>query len=153
MAELVTDFVTRRLEALDEVPRLRAQHSVTEHIQLAGGTIHGDSRSEAQRAGAEFSVDIATVMHLMATYGGNYRVVLGIASESDALKIKLIEGLPHIAAEALYAVRHEMAMTVEDLLARRTRIDLLARDHGRACVMVVERLLEREPGWTVSEKL
>jgi glycerol-3-phosphate dehydrogenase len=32
-----------------------------------------------------------------------------------------VPGLPQLRVEALWAVRHEMAMTVEDVLARRTR--------------------------------
>ena len=36
--------------------------------------------------------------------------------------------LPYLRAEAVYAVRHEMARSVDDVLSRRTRARLLARD-------------------------
>lgn len=145
MAERVADFVGRRLETIDGVRRPRAHRSVTENIQLAGGTPQGDARKEAQRAATEFDVDVATVEHLMGTYGGNYRVVLELTRESEELKTTLIDGLAHIGAEAVYAARYEMAVTVEDFLSRRTRIELLARDHGRSCATRVSSLLEREP--------
>ncbi|HSE36846.1 MAG TPA: glycerol-3-phosphate dehydrogenase/oxidase [Blastocatellia bacterium] len=146
MAERVVDIVGRRLETIDGVSRPRAHRSVTEHFPLAGGPADGDSRKEAQRAAAEFKVDIATAERLMATYGGNYRVVLELTRESEELKTRLIAGLPHIAAEALYAARYEMAVTVDDFLSRRTRLDLLARDHGRSCAMHVAAVLGRGSG-------
>jgi glycerol-3-phosphate dehydrogenase len=54
----------------------------------------------------------------------------------------LIDGLPHIEAEVIYAARHEMAATVEDVLSRRTRIALLTRDNGAACAGRVAELME-----------
>lgn len=146
MAERVADFVGRRLEAIDGVRRPRAHRSATETIQLAGGTPQGYARKDAQRAATEFGVDVATVDHLMGTYGGNYRAILELTRESEGLKTTLIDGLPHIRAEAVYAARYEMAATVEDFLSRRTRIELLVRDHGRSCAIPVSALLEREAG-------
>ena len=74
-----------------------------------------------------------TAIHLIETYGGNFRAVLEIASESDELKNRLAADLPHIEAEVVYAARAEMAATVEDFLSRRTRIALL-RARSRALV-------------------
>ncbi|MEK6288996.1 MAG: glycerol-3-phosphate dehydrogenase [Acidobacteriota bacterium] len=151
MAERVVDSVGRRLETIDGVRRPRAHRSVTENIQLAGGTPQGDARKEA-RAATEFGIDVATVEHLMGTYGSNYRVILELTRESEELKTTLIDGLPHIVAEAVYAARFEMAATVEDFLSRRTRIELLVSDHGRSCAMRVSSLLEREAGRPTAEE-
>jgi glycerol-3-phosphate dehydrogenase len=142
MAERVADIVSNRLEAIDGVSRPRADRSLTERIHLAGGPLDGDARKEAKRAAAQFNAGIPTVEHLMAIYGGNYRVVLELTRESEELKTSLLDGLPHIAAEAVYAARYEMAVTVEDFLSRRTRIDLLAADHGRSCAKLVAALLK-----------
>lgn len=144
MAERVTDLAGRRIESIDGVRRPRAHRSSTENILLAGGTLNGDARKEAQRAATEFDVEVATVEHLIGTYGGNYRVVLEITRESEELKMTLIDGLPHVGAEAVYAARYEMALTIEDFLSRRTRIELLARDHGRSIAARVAKLLGGE---------
>jgi len=146
MAERVADFAGRRLEALDGVRRPQAHRSVTEDLQLAGGTPRCDALEEAHRAATEFGLDAATVEHLIGTYGGNYRVVLELTRGSEDLKTTLIDGLPQIAAEAVYSARYEMAVTVEDFLSRRTRIELLARDHGRSIATRVAKLLSCEPG-------
>jgi glycerol-3-phosphate dehydrogenase len=60
-------------------------------------------------------------------------------------------GLPHIEAEVVYAARYEMTATVEDVLARRTRITLLASDNGRSCAMRVAALIGAELGWSHTE--
>jgi glycerol-3-phosphate dehydrogenase len=125
---------------------------VTENIQLAGGTPHGDAQEEASRAATDFGVSVVAVEHLMTTYGGNYRVILELTRESEELRTRLMDSLPHIGAEVVYAARYEMAASVEDFLSRRSRIELLSRDHGRFCAMRVASLLERELGWSPAEK-
>ena len=61
------------------------------------------------------------------------------------LKQPLVEDLPHIEAEVIYAMRHEMVATVDDFLSRRTRISLLTADGGAGCVVRVGQLLAEEP--------
>jgi glycerol-3-phosphate dehydrogenase len=146
MAERVTDFVVRRLDRIDSNPRRRAHRCETENILLAGGPGDGDARENAQRAASEFGVGVGTAAHLIDAYGGNYRVVLEITRETEALRTLLIDSLPHIEAEVVYAARYEMAATADDFLSRRTRIGLLARDHGRSCAARVAELLARHSG-------
>lgn len=140
MAERAVDLAGRRIESLDGGARRNAHHSSTENVRLAGGSVAG-SEDEAAQAAREFDIPITTVEHLIGGYGGNYRVVLELTRESEHLKARLIDGLPHIGAEAVYAARYEMAATVEDFLSRRTRLELLALDHGSSCAERVARLL------------
>jgi glycerol-3-phosphate dehydrogenase len=142
MAERVVDLISKRFERNGR--RAALHPSVTNRIRLAGGSIDNDPA----RAAAEFDVNVSTVEHLMNTYGGNYRIVLDITRESEMMRETLVRGLPHIEAEVVYAARYEMIATVEDVLARRTRITLLARDHGRSCAMRVATLIGVELGWS-----
>lgn len=145
MAEKMVDIAVRRLNT-GGTRRPRNDHSVTETIQLAGGAMTGDWQKEACSAAAEFDLNISTVKHLIDTYAGNYRVILEMTQESPELKRELVEGLPHIQAQVVYAARHEMALTVADVLSRRTRIELLSRDQGQSCAERVRNLLQREAG-------
>jgi glycerol-3-phosphate dehydrogenase len=52
------------------------------------------------------------------------------------------EGIDVTRAEFEYAVTHEGAMTVDDILDRRTRIGLVAEDRNRA-MSAAEELLVR----------
>lgn len=140
MAERAVDRVVQKL-GRDGV----AKPSLTAQLHLANGAArNANTDAEATRAAREFAVPVATVEHLMQSYGGNYRAVLDLTRESSALKRGLIDDLPHIEAEAVYAARYEMAATVEDVLARRTRLALLARNGGRECAARIASLLEHE---------
>ena len=56
----------------------------------------------------------------------------------------LIDDLPYIRAEVVYACRHEMAMTPYDVLARRTSITLEDRQRGLGIVDEVAALMAKE---------
>ncbi|MBS1510200.1 MAG: glycerol-3-phosphate dehydrogenase/oxidase [Bacteroidetes bacterium] len=55
-------------------------------------------------------------------YGKDAAEIKMIAENDIKLKEKMHPALPYIRAEVIWAVQHEMAMTVEDVLARRTRM-------------------------------
>ena len=55
--------------------------------------------------------------------------------------------IDYSAAEAVYAVRHEMATSLDDILSRRTRARLLARDASADAAEAIAALLAPELGW------
>ena len=59
----------------------------------------------------------------------------------------LVPGLPYVRAEAVFAVRSEMARTLDDVLDRRTRARMLDRDATWTAAEAVARLLAPELGW------
>ena len=59
-------------------------------------------------------------------------VVRALVDDEPELGAPLVPGLPYLKAEARYAVAHEMARTLDDVLSRRTRARLLARDASAA---------------------
>lgn len=68
--------------------------------------------------------------HLHAdAYGDRAALVTKIA-EDQKLGKRLVRGHPMLQAEVVYAARHEYCETVEDFLARRTRLAFL---DTRAC--------------------
>jgi glycerol-3-phosphate dehydrogenase len=85
-------------------------------------------------------------------YGGEARVVQAMIDADAGLGLPLVPGLPYRRAEALYAVRYEMATTLDDVLARRTRARLLDRDATAAAAADVADLVGDELGWSVAER-
>jgi glycerol-3-phosphate dehydrogenase len=129
-------LTTYRLMAKDVVDRL-APHSQcsTDRIPLYAAT--------APPAGV--ADDIAE--HLLRAYGSESE---SIARRADASQ-RLTPGLPYSFAEIDHVVEHEMALTVTDVLARRTRAILMADDHGRSFAEPVALRMQQLLGWDRAE--
>ncbi|MCK5731261.1 MAG: FAD-dependent oxidoreductase, partial [Draconibacterium sp.] len=68
-----------------------------------------------------FRMDINPTTDLMAVYGIDKEEILGIGEEEPMWQGYLSEKLQIHKSQIAWAVRNEMARTVEDFLARRTR--------------------------------
>jgi glycerol-3-phosphate dehydrogenase len=89
---------------------------------------------------------------LAARYGHGARTVLALAAERPELARPIVVGLPDLLAEAALAARHEQARSIGDVLARRTRLALLAArelsGERAAPVRDVGQVLARELDWS-----
>jgi glycerol-3-phosphate dehydrogenase len=90
--------------------------------------------------------------HLAGRYGTEAALVENLVDEEPELGEPLVPGLPYLKAEAVHAARREMARTLDDVLTRRTRARLLARDDSAAAAEDVAVLLGRELGWDDAER-
>jgi glycerol-3-phosphate dehydrogenase len=110
--------------------------------------LHGAAGLEELRrpgAAAALGVDDDVLHALLGRYGSDTPAVVALASGRPELLEPMVPGLPHVRAEALWAVRHEMAMTVDDVLSRRTRSVLRrARAAAEAAPALAEMLA---PEW------
>jgi glycerol-3-phosphate dehydrogenase len=79
-------------------------------------------------------------------YGTDAEKIRALAKETPALAKRLHPDLPYIAAEVAWAAREEMARTVEDILARRTRALFLNARAAIAMAPEVASLLAKELG-------
>jgi glycerol-3-phosphate dehydrogenase len=75
----------------------------------------------------------------LRVYGADAPAIKEIAAAESALAEKIHPELPYIGAEVVWAVREEMARTVEDVLSRRTRALLLG---ARASIEAAPRVAE-----------
>jgi len=82
----------------------------------------------------------------LAIYGADADAIRAIAAAEPALAAHLHPDLPYIGAEIVWAAREEMARTVEDALARRTRALFLNAGAAAAMAEPAARLLARELG-------
>ena len=75
---------------------------------------------------------------------------MAMIQQDPALADTLVDGLPYVAAEAVFAARHEMAGSVSDVLSRRTRARIFARDDSLAAARRTAELMAPELGWDPS---
>jgi glycerol-3-phosphate dehydrogenase len=91
----------------------------------------------------------------LSVYGSDAAGVQSLMAEDPALAEPLHPALPYTGAEVVWAARHEMARTVEDVLARRTRALFLNARAAIAMAPAVAHLcareLERSSGWETEQ--
>jgi glycerol-3-phosphate dehydrogenase len=80
----------------------------------------------------------------LSYYGSDAPAVRGLMESDPAMGRQLHDALPVYAAQVVWAARHEMARTVDDILARRTRCLLLNARAAIAMAGDVARLLAAE---------
>ena len=80
----------------------------------------------------------------LAVYGSDALDILALARTEPGLGEQLHPALPYTAAEVVWAVRREMALTVEDVLARRTRALFLNARAAAEMAPRVARLVAAE---------
>ena len=133
--------------------RERAEDTVDVLVRQLGDLPRSARRSRTASMhlrGAEDAPD-AESGHLAGRYGSEARVLRAMIDADASLAAPLVPGLPYLRAEARYAVRHEMAATVDDVLSRRTRARLQARDASAAAAAEVAHLVAGDLGWSDEE--
>jgi glycerol-3-phosphate dehydrogenase len=89
--------------------------------------------------------------HLILNYGSWARQIISILEIYPDWNRRIVPGLPCILAEAYFAVTHEKARTLEDILCRRTRVALLDPDRGRSSLNAVCEVVAGELKWDLAE--
>ena len=97
--------------------------------------------------------DPETVTHLVSTYGTGYPRILAYVEDDPYLAQPLVPGLPYLKAEVRHAVRHEMALSLEDVLGRRTHVMDQVRDNGLGVAREVAAHIGAELGWSETDQV
>jgi len=87
-----------------------------------------------------------TVPHLIAAYGSRYGEVLTLAATRRDWLERVGEGSPVIGVELVWAARHELALTLQDAVVRRTPLGALGYP-GDAAARRAANIVGTELGW------
>jgi glycerol-3-phosphate dehydrogenase len=148
MAERVMDLAARRLA---EACGIAAGSSRTAQLTLPGALPRAELEPAAARLAQTEDITLEAARHLLSAYGAQAQCVAELMREDERFRRPLVAGLPHLAAEVIYAARAEMALTLADVLTRRVRLALLAGRASLDCAPLVAELLGCELGWSQSE--
>jgi glycerol-3-phosphate dehydrogenase len=152
----LTTYRTMAAEVVDVVERelgRPARAPTTTTIPLPGGAIASLTREIAD---AERVAGHRVGAHLVGAYGDAWRRVWKLTEQERALAEPVTADLPYLRAELRYAVEHELACTVSDLLIRRTHVAFETRDHGASVAGDCAALVAPHLGWSrrdVGEKV
>jgi glycerol-3-phosphate dehydrogenase len=124
----------------------------TRNLPLSGSAGWPAAKRDLETRGASLGLDPRVIAHLGESYGSHADTLLSMVEKDAALGKRLIEDLPYLRAEVVYACRYEMAMTPDDVLARRTSIILEDRDQGMGIIDEVATLMAQELGWSPEQQ-
>lgn len=85
--------------------------------------------------------------HLLHRYGSALRELVTLCEEDPSLARPLEQAPAYLRAEIHYAVSHEGALHLEDLLLRRTRLVYEVPDKGRAALDEIAEIAAPLLGW------
>jgi glycerol-3-phosphate dehydrogenase len=132
--------------------RRMGEDTVTQAAMLAGLPAVPSRTADLVLSGGAVEAELASDW---SVYGSDAPALARLAEERPEWNEPLHPRLPYRACEVVWAVRHEMARTVEDVLARRTRALLLDARASVEAAPAVARLmaaeLGREAAWEAAQ--
>ncbi|MFS8102378.1 glycerol-3-phosphate dehydrogenase [Lentzea alba] len=123
--------------------------SLTARLPLCGAVGYQELWADRARVAAESGLPTSTVERLLQRYGSAVSDVLALVAQDPSLASDVAG---YLAAEIVYAVTHEGALDLEDVLARRTRIAMEHLDFGASVASRVADLIADPLGWTDTER-
>lgn len=154
MARQVIDFAAKAMREEGWIPDAKRRHS--DELPLEGGDLPMDSFEAyvSHSINQHPAVESTLIKRLVERYGTNYRQILALIEADRGLDREvdhLTPETPLLRAEIAYMVRFEQALTLSDVMMRRTRIHLLDSDQGlRAAEEIVQTMsqaLQALIGW------
>jgi glycerol-3-phosphate dehydrogenase len=135
------DAVDAAASGLEDTPA-----SVTIDIPLVGADGYPAARNRRGRIGRSTGLDPEQVERLLGRYGALIEDLVVLIAARPELAEPL-PGTEYLGAEVVYAVTHEAALHLDDVLARRTRISIETWDRGVAAAPVAAALMGELLGW------
>ena len=142
----LTTYRVMAKDAIDvAVPDARA--CITDRIPLVGADGYLARSNQRALLARRAGIGVGRVDHLLGRYGGLVDEVLALLAVRPELAQPLEGADDFLAAEVVYAVTHEGARHLDDVLTRRTRISIETFDRGVQAAGPAARLMAGVLGW------
>ena len=144
---MARDAVEAAAHSLRTTGNLVVRESITDRVPLVGAADFETRSNQRVLLSRRAGLHVARIDHLLGRFGGLVDDVLAICDERPELAEQLEGAEDYLAAEVVYAVTHEGARHLDDVLTRRTRISIETFDRGIHCARRVAELMAGELGW------
>ena len=121
--------------------------SVTDVVRLAGADGFETRTNQKAALARAAGLHEARLEHLLGRFGGLVDEVLALITERPDLREPLEGTEDYLRAEVVYAVTHEGARHLDDVLTRRTRISIETFDRGVTAARPAAVLMAGALGW------
>jgi glycerol-3-phosphate dehydrogenase len=109
-------------------------------------------RAVADSLKSEFDLDGGSAEHLAWVYGTRAATVAELMRDSSELAERMESDLPYLWAEVVFAARHDLARTVDDVLARRIPLLLVGLEQGLDVAERVADVMAKELQWNDEDR-
>ena len=137
--------------ASEDLPK-RVQPSCTDSVPLLGADGYYAMRNQVDALAGEYGLHPYRVRHVLDRYGSMIRDVLEPGLADPSLMETVPDAPDYLNAEIRYAVTHEGALHLEDVLTRRTRISIEYPHRGIASAAAVADLVGDVLGWSAQTR-
>lgn len=144
---MARDAIDAAAHSLRTTGTAGVRDSITDRVPLLGADGFETRSNQRVMLARRSGLHVARIDHLLGRYGSLVDDVLALVAERPALAEPLPGADDHLAAEVVYAVTHEGAQHLDDVLVRRTRISIETFDRGVEAARPVARLMAGELGW------
>jgi glycerol-3-phosphate dehydrogenase len=121
--------------------------SITDRVPLIGADGFETRTNQRVQLSRRSGLHLARVDHLLGRYGDLVDDLLAMVEKRPELAEPLEGAEDYLAAEVVYAVTHEGARHLDDVLTRRTRVSIETFDRGVRAAPVAAALMGAELGW------
>ena len=137
--------------AVQDIRGRMVPESVTDATPLLGAERYQAVANHTPALAHQYGLTTAQVEHLLGRYGSLVREVLALGVSDPAL-LAPIPGAPrYLLVEAVYAVTHEGALHVADIIERRLRIAMEYGHRGVECAAPIAQVVAPYLGWSATE--
>jgi glycerol-3-phosphate dehydrogenase len=145
-------LTTYRVMAKDAVDfaigsRATTLPSITERIPLVGAEGLEVLQRQARDIGSRYGWDRGRMDHLLHRYGSLLGELLEMVDAEPGLGQPLAGAPAYIGAEVAYAVTHEGALHIDDVLMHRTRLNYEQADKGVGALAEIADIVAPRLGW------
>ncbi len=126
--------------------------SITKSISILGAEGYHALLNSVPRLAEEMQIDQAAVVRLLDRYGSDIFELGRLMQEKPELAKPLGGETDYLAVEIFYAVSHEGAMSVADVLMRRTRASFETSDYALSLARTVAEIIAPVLGWSDAER-
>jgi len=121
--------------------------SCTHRVPLVGANGYAAYVNRRETIARQTGLPVQQIQHLLERYGSRLTEVLALIAERPDLGAPLEGAADYLRAEVTYAVSHEGALHLDDVITRRTRISIETFDRGVSAAPTVAALMGEVLGW------
>jgi glycerol-3-phosphate dehydrogenase len=138
------------INAVQESMGHRATPGVTIDHSLSGSS--GYTAEYWRALVSEHGISEASAKHLSQKFGTNATRVMELTKSDLGLSAPLVVGFAPLRAEVAYCARNEMAMTIEDILMRRTGLQIFSWAAAIDAAEPTGAILAKELRWSAEQE-